>query len=48
MRVVASHSAGHVDQAPRHPEVNQENASALEPNNYILAAPLDRFDTLAV
>src|SRR6266550_3581484 len=25
-----------------HPEVNQENQTALEPNNQILAAPVDR------
>src|SRR3954470_1053706 len=36
-----------VQKVPRHPEVDQENATALEPNNQILAAPLDRFDALA-
>jgi hypothetical protein len=30
----------------RHPEVNQENATTLEPNNQILAAPFDGRDTL--
>src|SRR5437764_8045005 len=37
-----------VPQAPRHPEVNQENATALEPNNQILAASLDGDDALAL
>src|SRR3954469_17355175 len=36
-----------VQKVPRHPEVDQENASALEPNNQILAAPLDCLDALA-
>ena len=30
-----------------HPEVNQENQTVLEPNNQILAAPVDRRDALA-
>ena len=34
-------------QAPSHPEVNQENTTSLEPNNQILAAPLQRRDGLA-
>jgi hypothetical protein len=36
-----------VQKCPRHPEVNQENTTALEPNNQILAASLERRDTLA-
>ena len=36
-----------VTRAPRHPEVHQENATALEPDNQILAAPLHRGDPLA-
>jgi hypothetical protein len=35
-----------MDKAPRHPEVNQENTTRLEPNNQILASPLDRGDRL--
>src|SRR5581483_2285869 len=34
------------EEATRHPEVNQEYATALEPNNQILAAPVDRRDAL--
>ena|SRR5438445_12487700 len=37
-----------VPQAPRHPEVNQENATTLEPNNQILAASLNGGDALAL
>ncbi len=37
-----------MQQAPRHPEVDQENATSLEPNNQILAATLDRCDALAL
>src|SRR5437868_11507329 len=37
-----------MQQAPRHPEVDQENPTALEPNNQILAAPLDSRDTLSL
>ena len=33
--------------APRHPEVNQETATALEPKNQILAATIERLDPLA-
>ena len=36
-----------VQKRPRHPEVNQENTTALEPNNQILAAPLQGCDALA-
>src|SRR5215212_326468 len=35
-----------VDKASSHPEVNQENQTALEPNNQILAAPANRCDDL--
>ena len=34
--------------APRHPEVNQENETAFEPDNYILATSIDGRDTLAL
>src|SRR5512142_1254907 len=47
MRVVG-HAFPHVPQAPRHPEVNQQSASAFEPNNQILAATLDPCDPLAL
>src|SRR5438105_4509288 len=36
-----------VDEIPRHPEVNQENQTALEPNNQILAAPANGGHALA-
>jgi hypothetical protein len=36
-----------VQEVPRHSEVDQENATALEPNNQILAAPVQRDDALA-
>src|SRR5438128_5061588 len=32
--------------APRHPEVNQETATALEPKNQILAATIERLHLL--
>ena len=35
-------SVPRVHEVSRHPEVNQENQTALEPNNQILAAPVDR------
>jgi hypothetical protein len=35
-----------MSEAPRHPEVNQENTTTFEPNNQILAAPIDRDDAL--
>ena len=33
---------------PRHPEVDQESPTRLEPNNQILAAPVDGRDLLAL
>src|SRR2546423_5914892 len=36
-----------VHETPRHSEVDQEKQTALEPNNQIFAAPLDRGDPLA-
>src|SRR4051794_19792224 len=33
---------------PRHPEVNQQSPSRLEPNNQILAAPVDGRDALTL
>ena len=47
MRVVLQAPAPPVAQAPRHPEVNEESATRFEPNNQILAAPLDSDDVLA-
>jgi hypothetical protein len=37
-----------VQQVSRHPEVNQENATRLEPNNQILATAIDGDDSLAL
>ena len=47
MRILGQGTRSRVPQAPRHPEVNQENPTALEPNNQILAAPLERRDRLS-
>ena len=47
MRDVAGLSRRRVQEVPRHPEVDQENATALEPDDQILAAPLERRDALA-
>src|SRR5688572_18311359 len=47
MRVAAVRSIGCVQDIPGHPEVDQENATALEPKNQILAATLDALDPLA-
>src|SRR5579862_2609762 len=47
MRIVRERTARRMQQAPRHPEVDQENPTALEPNNQILAATLDRCHALA-
>src|SRR3954469_8895543 len=47
MRDVDGLSRRRVQEVPRHAEVDQENAPALESNNQILAAPLERFDALA-
>src|ERR1700755_1387712 len=48
MRVVLERAAGRMQKASRHPEVDQENATALEPNNQILAAPPKLRDALAL
>ena len=47
MQVVRKPVAGRVSEAPRHPEVNQETATALEPKNQVLAATIERLDPLA-
>ena len=36
-----------VRKSSSHPEVNQENQTALEPNNQILTAPINGRDALA-
>jgi hypothetical protein len=36
-----------VQQLTRHAEVNQENATSFEPDNYIFAAALERGDSLS-
>ena len=41
-------SRGAVQHVPSHPEVNQESATSLEPDNEILAAAIDRHDPLAL
>src|ERR671934_1329076 len=41
-------TAVYVQQLSRHPEVNQENATAFEPNNQILAAAIERCDPLSL
>ena len=47
MGIVRELTARRMTKASRHPEVDQENASAVEPNNYIFAATIDRCDPLA-
>ncbi len=47
MRILARDSVPKKQQASRHPEVNQENSIALEPNNQILASPLERSNGLS-
>jgi hypothetical protein len=37
-----------VQQVSRHPEVDQENATRIEPNNQILAATIERGDALSL
>jgi len=46
MRIVGERPVWSAQKASRHPEVDQENPTALEPNNQILATPLDRCDAL--
>src|SRR6476659_839126 len=46
MWIVRERPACSAQEAPRHPEVDQENTTALEPNNQILAAALDGRDVL--
>src|SRR6185437_971829 len=47
IRVVGQRSPLAVSQAPRHPEVDQENAPGFESDNQILAATVDGTDALA-
>jgi hypothetical protein len=46
MRIIFQRSGCGVAQTPRHPEVNQQSATRLEPNNQILPAALERDDAL--
>src|SRR3954468_7065296 len=41
MWIIAQQAALGVSKAARHPEVNQESAPGLEPNDQILSAPVD-------
>ena len=45
MEILRKVSVGSDQEAPRHPEVNQENETALETDNQILAAPLHGGDS---
>ena len=45
MGIIRKLSARCDEKATSHPEVNQENQSTLEPNNYILATSIDGSDT---
>src|SRR5712691_3523231 len=47
MRIVLERAASRVQEASRHPEVNQERTTAFEPHNQILAAPIERRYALA-
>src|SRR5688500_15830561 len=47
MGIVLGRSAVLVSQRSRHAEVDQEHTTRFEPNNQILAAPLDGGDDLA-
>ena len=46
MRVVGHGLVLQEQQAPSHPEVDQENPTRFEPNNQILSATLERLDPL--
>src|ERR1700751_5590593 len=46
--IVRERAALRTQEASRHPEVDQENTTALEANNQILATPLDRRDTFSL
>jgi hypothetical protein len=48
MRIVCGESSRRVSEAPRHPEVNQKNPTALEPNDQILASSTDGGHPLAL
>ena len=49
MRIVSKRRSGvEVQHVPRHPEVDQESPTRLEPNNHIFAAAVDRGDALAL
>jgi hypothetical protein len=46
MWIIRERSPRSAQETSRHPEVDQENPTALEPNNQILAAAFDRPDAL--
>jgi len=48
MRIVGQRSSRRVSKASRHPEVNQQSAPRLEPNDQILAATVERGNLLAL
>ena len=48
MGVVGKLPGRRAKEAPRHPEVNQEDETTFEPDNYIFAAAFDPRDTLAL
>ena len=48
MTIVLERSRRQVPKAARHPEVNQENATTLEPKNQILPTPFERSDPLSL
>jgi hypothetical protein len=47
MRIVGQRSARRMPKASRHPQVNQQSAPGLEPNDQILAAAVERSHLLA-
>jgi len=47
VRIVGQRSSRRMPKASRHPQVNQQSASGLEPNDQILAATLERSHLLA-
>ena len=48
MGILGKITLGRVQERPRHPEVHQERTTRLEPNNQILAAPVERGDPLSL
>src|SRR5829696_6644762 len=48
MRIALGRSVALVSHRPRHAEVDQEHTTGFEPNNQILAAPLEGCDGLSL